>query len=97
MGDESERLRRPVPWGRRRSTKRARRVLTVAYLALWAGWSTLVYFWAGDHGHVDWQEGNKPIFLLVAAVTFWPVALAHWWLTYPADPRDMPWSAADDD
>lgn len=71
--------------------------MTATYLVLWVGWSVVVYLWAGSHGHPNWQTGNKPTFLLVAAATFWPLALGHWWLTYPGDPRDMPWSRGDDD
>lgn len=84
-------------WRNRRSTKRSRRILTVTYLGLWVAWSAVVYVFAGNNGHSDWQAGNKPVYLFVAAVTFWPLALAHWWLTYPADPRDIPWGRGDDD
>ena len=100
-GRHDERLD-PAPtkrdrWRTRRSSRLGRRVLTVAYLLGFALWCVFVYVWAGDNGHRDWQEGTHTVAGLVAAMTYWPLALASWWLLYQGDPRGMPWERADDD
>lgn len=84
-------------WRERCSTRRSRIVCGSAYLLGWLAWCIAVYIWAGNHGHSSWRDGVKPTFILVAGVTFWPLACAHWWLTYPSEPRAMPWAGGGDD
>ncbi len=83
-------------WRVRRSTRKARWVLGFPYVGSYSACCVAVYAWAGNNGHVDWQSGARPLFVAVAAVTFWPLVLAHWRSAYPGDRRDAPWSRADD-
>jgi hypothetical protein len=78
-------------WKDRRSTRQSRRVWGAIYIFGWLLWTWGVYLWADSHGHQDWLRGERPIFAAIAALTFWPVAVLSWYLTYPAEPRRMPW------
>jgi hypothetical protein len=89
VGDE--RSARNGAWKDRRSPRRSRRVLGSFYIVGWLLWTWGVYVWADSHGHQDWLKGNRPIFAVVAALTFWPPDVLSWYLAHPADHRRMPW------
>jgi len=44
-----------------------------------------------NRGRQDLLTGDRPLFALAAAVTYWPVACLTWRLLYPADHRLLPW------
>lgn len=80
-------------WKGRRSTRMSRRIWGASYIVGWLLWTWGAYLWADSHGHQDWLRGNRPLFAVVAALTFWPFAVLSWYLAYPADQRRMPWDA----
>jgi hypothetical protein len=78
-------------WKDCRSTRMSRRVWGSAYIVGWVAWTLGAYLWSDSHGHSEWLKGNRPTFAVVAALTYWPLAVLSWYLAYPADHRRMPW------
>jgi hypothetical protein len=60
------------------------KALLIAGYALWC-WP--VHHWAVVHHHRSLLVGPRPMFVAVAALTFWPVAGLLWALVYPSDVR----------
>jgi hypothetical protein len=97
MADEPE---RSDSWSRRwlarKSSRAMRWVWGAAYFAGFGGWIWLVALWAKHNGHADWvSETIRPTYVLVAAITYWPPAIALWKAVYPADHRWLPWDDRD--
>lgn len=82
-------------WRERRPGGRARRAWGVGFLAGFGLWLFAVHEFFEDRGSQDFLAGNKPTFALIAAVTYWPVAMLVWYRLYPGSGRVLPW--ADDD
>jgi hypothetical protein len=79
-------------WRARKSSRAARWVWGIVFLAGFGGWLWLVAEWAKHHGHTDWvSDTPKPLYGLVAVATYWPPAIALWHALYPDDPRGLPW------
>jgi hypothetical protein len=78
------------------SSRIARWYWGTTFIAGFLIWGWRVGEWAKQNGHVDWvDDSTRPLFLLVAFVTFWPAAVAVWCLLYPGDSRALPWDGDD--
>ncbi|MCW2567085.1 MAG: hypothetical protein JWN54_1182 [Mycobacterium sp.] len=90
-------LRLKRRWERRQSTRAGRWAWGAAYLIGFGGWIWVVHTWAGATGRTYLLTGERPFAWGIAAVTYWPTIQLAWWLTYPADRRELPFDTRDDD
>ena len=84
-------------WRQRVSSRAARWFWGALFLGGFGAWLWLVHRWAAHHGHAGWLEGDRPDYILVAALTYWPPVIALWALLFPADHRALPWDDTHDE
>ena len=85
-----------LPWRHRRSTRVGRWSWGLIYLAGYLLWAWVVHNWATAHHYGALLSGPKPLYLGVAAMTYFPLAILSWHVMYPGDPRIFPWAKPDE-
>jgi len=67
----------------------------MAFLAGFGLWLFGVHEFLEHRGRQDLLAGSKPTYAIIAAATYWPVAMLVWYCLYPGSGRALPWD--DDD
>jgi len=58
----------------------------------YAVWLWVVHRWAVSGGRNHLLEGDRPLYLAVAGITYFPVPCCLWLLAFPRDGRLAPWA-----
>jgi hypothetical protein len=62
------------------------------FLGGFGAWTWGVHVWAMHYHHHGLVSGDRPAYLAIAAITYWPVAVGIWLLLFPGDKSALPWA-----